>query len=817
MAFDDLHLRARNLILELLEAHGSGEYAPEFYVNSTRQGWVIQLKAVNAVADKELRDFTEGDLIQLEVNNYLTHDPTRPDEASSLSQKAFEQFHLNQAASRLRSRQPSTAHSQYMDDSINTTMANTTRREQVFFSYSHKDKKWLELFQAALKPIIRSNQFSVWDDTRIKAGDIWRDEIKQGLASAKVAVLLVSMNFYQSDFIAENELPPLLDAAQDEGLKILLVIVGHSLFDKTELGRYQAVNDPSKPLATMTAAGRDKEIIRICKEIIAAVTSTEGVQSIAPTASGKSTFMSPAAHIEELVGRVKELERENAALEKARENASNLYEEASKKIERLQNDVDILQSSNASRISELEQLSWLRGLAQNERANFNGYVYIIFSKVKYEGLDKIEPYIEIFFDIINASVYPIIIDKNIEDGAVYFNDIRLKPKLAELDGSLHIISRDDRKQRFLVIRQGVFPELAKRIKERLPDDKLFFNRLHLQVRAKVDGTETSPQRLSLPESVSIGIPTPREQALAGTTIQAMSVSQGVAPAEQMAVEQTGAATIQNEPARYEPHEAKEASVHSQTSSPAAKHTPELVRWLFNNYLNGIINLLDEIRTRFSTKNFPLLASEPHQRSGVRTFRIDFFSSARWKEFVESDAGEQVHYRFPTISKKILAFGTKMDDFDLPLHALEKTIEASQELLKYLIPLYMRKVNMSTIPAHWFDGSALPEISALWLGELRLRLSDYQAESRDFLVRFTAYKLLGLEPQFPDDAKGPDREEIILNFCADVTKAVRSDMSIAKAAEEAESRFETIKQESATLWKELKAERLDLSLRYGVPF
>jgi len=150
-------------------------------------------------------------------------------------------------------------------------MTNQTRREEVFFSYSRKDKKWLELFQATLKPFIRANQFSVWDDTKIKAGDIWRNEIKQALASAKVAVLLVSTNFLNSDFIAENELPPLLEAAQNEGLRILLVVVGHSLFEETELGRYQAVNDPSRPLASISAANREKDIVRICKEIKSAV------------------------------------------------------------------------------------------------------------------------------------------------------------------------------------------------------------------------------------------------------------------------------------------------------------------------------------------------------------------------------------------------------------------------------------------------------------------------------------------------------------------------------------------------------------------
>lgn len=129
----------------------------------------------------------------------------------------------------------------------------------------------------------------MWDDTKIKAGDIWRDEIKQALASAKVAVLLVTTNFLNSDFIAEHELPPLLEAAQKEGLRILLVVVGHSLFEETELGHYQAVNDPLRPLASVTAANRDKEIVRICREIKAAVASPT-TQAVAGAKSSGTSY-----------------------------------------------------------------------------------------------------------------------------------------------------------------------------------------------------------------------------------------------------------------------------------------------------------------------------------------------------------------------------------------------------------------------------------------------------------------------------------------------------------------------------------------------
>lgn len=140
--------------------------------------------------------------------------------------------------------------------------------KSIFVSYSHMDTAYLERLKIHLRPFEKKGQIDLWEDTKIKAGEKWKDKINAALEKSVIAILLISADFMASDFIVDNELPPLLKAAEEKGKVILPLIVKPCRFTSDEnLSKFQAINDPKHPMSKLSDNDKEELYVKVADYI----------------------------------------------------------------------------------------------------------------------------------------------------------------------------------------------------------------------------------------------------------------------------------------------------------------------------------------------------------------------------------------------------------------------------------------------------------------------------------------------------------------------------------------------------------------------
>jgi hypothetical protein len=206
-------------------------------------------------------------------------------------------------------------------------------RRQLFISYSHRDGEWVERLRRMIKPLEQRYGLERWDDSRIQAGGLWRQEIEQALASASVALLLVSADFLASDFVARSELPPLFRAAKQKGLRILWVPLRPSLWKHIpEIEQYQAVIPPGRTLAEMAEVEQERAFVQIAELILS--TFQEQEERLARLREEDTERLASEQKAEEVrLAREQKAEEERLAREQA--EAERLEREQEEEAERI--------------------------------------------------------------------------------------------------------------------------------------------------------------------------------------------------------------------------------------------------------------------------------------------------------------------------------------------------------------------------------------------------------------------------------------------------------------------------------------------------
>lgn len=128
------------------------------------------------------------------------------------------------------------------------TLVRPSKKTKFFVSYSSKDEKYKKELKKHLRGLIDKGLIEYWDGRTILPGEYWEEEIKEKMEQADIILLLVSVDFMNSDYINDVELKRAIERHKDGTVKIIPVILRPCDFESSFLNKYQALPEGKKPI-----------------------------------------------------------------------------------------------------------------------------------------------------------------------------------------------------------------------------------------------------------------------------------------------------------------------------------------------------------------------------------------------------------------------------------------------------------------------------------------------------------------------------------------------------------------------------------------
>lgn len=145
-------------------------------------------------------------------------------------------------------------------------------RNRLFISYSHEDTKWLEAIKEQLAVLEAEGLVSICEDSQLKVGEGWYQQLNEMMLGARLGVLLISAPFLTSKFVRQEEIPRLFERHETGGMKLYPLLVQPCPWERVEwLARLQLrpqdAKRRAKALSSFTGAARKQKIVDIANEI----------------------------------------------------------------------------------------------------------------------------------------------------------------------------------------------------------------------------------------------------------------------------------------------------------------------------------------------------------------------------------------------------------------------------------------------------------------------------------------------------------------------------------------------------------------------
>ena len=142
--------------------------------------------------------------------------------------------------------------------------------ELVFISCSDsgQDRKFLDLLMFHLRVLKNEGRIEIFIHDALLPGTLWQQETRSHIDRAAAAILLISPRYLVSEDLMEDQLPRLLEQAQNRGTAILPLLLRPSMFyHLPKLSCFKAFNPTPRTLVRMGTAEREEFMLSVAETV----------------------------------------------------------------------------------------------------------------------------------------------------------------------------------------------------------------------------------------------------------------------------------------------------------------------------------------------------------------------------------------------------------------------------------------------------------------------------------------------------------------------------------------------------------------------
>lgn len=144
----------------------------------------------------------------------------------------------------------------------------------VFIAYSHKDRRLLQALLTHLTLFQRQGIISTWHDGKIEPGTEWNSRIEKSLNTAQIILLLISADFFASDFCYSREMARAIERHKAGEARVIPIILRQVDWKVAPFAELQVLPKDAKPVTEWKK--RDAAWTEVARGIRAAAENLAG-------------------------------------------------------------------------------------------------------------------------------------------------------------------------------------------------------------------------------------------------------------------------------------------------------------------------------------------------------------------------------------------------------------------------------------------------------------------------------------------------------------------------------------------------------------